>query len=181
MVGGVSCAAATMRAQETSTNFHWWCSGATFPHHTSHDSRYLKGSKVPYQYHVTSGDVHVGWHWLLTPGGGTAAGGGAGCRAIAELRGDAVESRVAQGLWPLDALRRPDRHPLATKLLGITGDKELSPNHEKGIIYTLCKVSCLCFLFMHITMILRRLRAYPCSVKCTCMSADWICPHSPVD
>lgn len=42
--------------------------------------------KASYQYHVTSGDVHVGWDWLFTPGGGAAAGRRAGCRAIAELR-----------------------------------------------------------------------------------------------
>lgn len=78
--------------------------------------------KASYQYHVTSGDVHVGWDWLFTPGGGAAAGRRAGCGAIAELRWHAVEPRVAQRLRPLDALRCSYRHPLTTQLLGITGD-----------------------------------------------------------
>lgn len=78
-------------------------------------------TRVPYQYHVTGGDVHVGRHGLLAPGGGAAASGGAGGHAVAELRGDAVEARVAQGLRALHALRGSDRHPLAAKLLGKGG------------------------------------------------------------
>ena len=73
---------------------------------------------------MTSGDVHVGWDWLLTPGGGAAACRWTGCGAITELRGHAVEARVAQGLGPLNTLRRSDRHALATQFLGITGDDE---------------------------------------------------------
>lgn len=52
----------------------------------------------PYQDHVPGGDVHVGLDWLLTPGGCAAPGRGAGDGPIAELRGDAVYSRGAQGL-----------------------------------------------------------------------------------
>lgn len=73
--------------------------------------------EAPYQYHVTRGDVHVGRHRLLTPGGRAAAGGRTRRWAVAELRGDAVKPGVAQGLWTLHSLRCPDRHPLATQLL----------------------------------------------------------------
>lgn len=51
------------------------------------------GTAVPYQDHVTGGDVHVGLDGLLAPGRGAAAGRGAGHGAIAELRGHAVDSR----------------------------------------------------------------------------------------
>lgn len=56
------------------------------------------GTAVPYQDHVTGGDVHVGLDGLLTPGRGAAAGRGAGHGAIAELRGHAVDSRRVQRL-----------------------------------------------------------------------------------
>lgn len=71
----------------------------------------------PYQDHVTCGDIHVGRHRLLTPGGGAAARRRADHGAVAELGRHAVEARVTQGLWPLHALRRPDRHALATQFL----------------------------------------------------------------
>ena len=87
----------------------------------------LESKHVPYQYHVTSGDVHVGRHWLFAPGGGAAAGRRAARGAIAELGRDAVEPRVTQGLRPLDALWRPDCHTLTTQLLGIWGDNGEEP------------------------------------------------------
>lgn len=85
----------------------------------------------PYQYHVSGGDVHVGGNWFLAPRGGAAAGRRAGCGPVAELGRHAVEPRVAQRLRTFDALRRPDRHPLATQLLRIAGDDDEPLDHQK--------------------------------------------------
>lgn len=40
---------------------------------------------MPYQDHVTGGDVHVGLNWLLAPGRCAAPGRGAGNGPIAKL------------------------------------------------------------------------------------------------
>lgn len=63
----------------------------SFPPHESLLILFMESKQVPYQYHVTSGDVHIGRHWFFAPGGGAAAGRWAGCRTIAELGRDAVE------------------------------------------------------------------------------------------
>lgn len=60
-------------------------------------SRAMK-PEVPYQDHVTGGDVHVGLDGLLAPGRGAAPSRGAGDGPIAELGGDAVYPGGVQGL-----------------------------------------------------------------------------------
>lgn len=127
----VCSGAAIAKVQAPTPNQMWTCAPkAPLAHYDGRSqchSRKEQSSDVwkpqhqTHQYHVTGGDVHVGRHGLLAPGGGAAAGGGAGGHAVAELRGDAVEARVAQGLRPLHALRGSDRHPLAAKLLGEDG------------------------------------------------------------
>lgn len=67
-----------------------------------------------YQDHVSSGDVHVGGYRLLTPGGGAAAGWGAGHRPIAELRRHTVQAWVTQRLRALPLLRGTRCHALTT-------------------------------------------------------------------
>lgn len=68
-----------------------------------------------HQYHVTSGDVHVGVGRFLAPGGDAAASGGAdGRTAIAELRRDAVDPG-GNGLRTVHG--RFDRHALPTQFL----------------------------------------------------------------
>ena len=124
---------------------------------------FLESKPAPYQYHVTSGDVHVGWHRLLAPGGGAAAGRGASRGPVTELGRHAVEPRVAQGLRPLHALRRPDRHSLATQLLH--GSEEEMVKHWiiKMVDSFSLQVLCTHPLCMRVTIVLCTLRAYPCS------------------
>lgn len=56
--------------------------------------RVEKSHSLTHQYHVTSGDVHVGLRRLFAPGGsGAVGGGGAVLRPVAELRGHAAHSR----------------------------------------------------------------------------------------
>lgn len=122
--------------QTTSINSPSLLPWHVFIPHGSLLTLFLESNQAPYQDHVTSWDVHVRRHWLFAPGGGAAAGRRASRGAIAELGWHAVEPWVAQGLRPLNTLWRPDRHSLATQLLGIRGDGGEALDHQKCIFFS---------------------------------------------
>lgn len=159
----------SQRAQQqtTSTNIHLFTLTPLSPvtiHMTHYSHCFSQSKEVPHQYHMTSGDVHIGRHRLFTPWGCAAASWRAGCRPITELGWHTVEPRVAQGLWTFNTLRRPNCHSLATQLLGNYRRGWWSTGSSKTFFPPWLSMRDFMYLssFMHITIVFCMWCAYPC-------------------